>query len=331
MIISKRAIAKKHEPESICVDFDGTLAVWAPYPKIGKPKDDVITKINQLHDDGYKIIISSCRFNTKSHIPVIKKWLDENNYGMILARDFSHDHAVEFLRSRELNNTSINYYRDQLKSLFELMRREKKIRDNPFDGIPKLKENRQGKLPYREDQINELKTRITLQYPILWLHIEFIAYCGIRTNELRLLKIANIDFQSQQIFIPGDISKNGQTEYVDIPNQFYKKLLLLKMDKMRSENYVFSKRGLGVSNVPWSRDHFSKMHKEVLLQAGITDPHYSLYSWKSTGAIRAVRSGVGIKDLQKQWRHKHISTTDIYLQSIGAYPNEEIRTKIPEL
>ena len=115
MIISKRAIAKKHEPESICVDFDGTLAVWAPYPKIGKPKDDVITKINQLHDDGYKIIISSCRFNTKSHIPVIKKWLDENNVQYDVLWQHEKPFAKIYLDDRALNINELDKIDNMLK------------------------------------------------------------------------------------------------------------------------------------------------------------------------------------------------------------------------
>jgi len=50
------------EAKIIAVDFDGTLVeVGHPYPKIGKLKKDAKKVINKLYDDGYYIIIWTCR------------------------------------------------------------------------------------------------------------------------------------------------------------------------------------------------------------------------------------------------------------------------------
>ena len=44
----------------LCLDFDGTI-VYSNYPKIGKLKPNVLEVINKLYNEGYKIIINTCR------------------------------------------------------------------------------------------------------------------------------------------------------------------------------------------------------------------------------------------------------------------------------
>ena len=44
----------------LAIDFDGTI-VMDKYPEIGEMIEGAKTAINQLHADGYEIIIWSCR------------------------------------------------------------------------------------------------------------------------------------------------------------------------------------------------------------------------------------------------------------------------------
>jgi len=44
----------------LSLDFDGTI-VYNAYPKIGKLKPNVVEVIQKLYQEGYKIIISTCR------------------------------------------------------------------------------------------------------------------------------------------------------------------------------------------------------------------------------------------------------------------------------
>ncbi len=84
-------ISGAKEKKTIVTDFDGTLAEFATYPEIGKPKKNVIEKLRKLHDEGYEIVVSSCRFNRKDEeearneeeynkeLKTIKAWLKSNN------------------------------------------------------------------------------------------------------------------------------------------------------------------------------------------------------------------------------------------------------------
>jgi len=59
----------------LSIDFDGTI-VKDEYPGIGKPLPGAIQVINELYDDGYCIIINSCRARDKEDEMI--DWLNRN-------------------------------------------------------------------------------------------------------------------------------------------------------------------------------------------------------------------------------------------------------------
>lgn len=59
----------------ISVDFDGTIAENA-WPEIGQPIPGAIQALRQLHRDGHKIIINSCRAGAPERL--MKQWLTVN-------------------------------------------------------------------------------------------------------------------------------------------------------------------------------------------------------------------------------------------------------------
>ena len=59
----------------IAIDFDGTI-IQDKYPDIGNPYPGAIQAINELYDDGYCIIIDSCRARDKEDEMI--DWLNRN-------------------------------------------------------------------------------------------------------------------------------------------------------------------------------------------------------------------------------------------------------------
>ncbi len=66
-------------PPVLVVDFDGTIARWAPsgYPAIGKPIEGSHRFLRLLKSEGWKIIINSCRSGTE-HEAAMARWLEDN-------------------------------------------------------------------------------------------------------------------------------------------------------------------------------------------------------------------------------------------------------------
>lgn len=53
-------MTKHHRPLTLAIDFDGTIVEEA-FPGIGKMKPEADIYINMLYDEGYMILINTCR------------------------------------------------------------------------------------------------------------------------------------------------------------------------------------------------------------------------------------------------------------------------------
>ena len=58
---------------------------------------------------------------------------------------------------------------------------------------------------------------------------------------------------------------------------------------------------------------------------------YKLYSWKHTGNVRAVKSGITLYDLQKHNGHSSIETTEGYLKNLISISSADITSSFPEI
>lgn len=58
---------------------------------------------------------------------------------------------------------------------------------------------------------------------------------------------------------------------------------------------------------------------------------YTLYSWKHTGAIQAVKAGIGVKELQIQLRHHSLDMVNQYLRQMGVWDLGQLQEKFPGL
>lgn len=81
----------------LAIDFDGTIAV-ADYPGIGAPKKNVSKVLNRLHEEGFVIIIWTCREG--DHLNQIGDWMIEHD---IPWYDMNHHH--EDVKNHFVNDT----------------------------------------------------------------------------------------------------------------------------------------------------------------------------------------------------------------------------------
>jgi histidinol phosphatase-like enzyme len=84
-----KQIAKKRLQKAVVFDFDGTITIEDIHPPSAPtaPNKDVVAKMKELKDRGFKIIISSCRWSTElnsekvaeKNKKEIEKYLQDNN------------------------------------------------------------------------------------------------------------------------------------------------------------------------------------------------------------------------------------------------------------
>jgi integrase len=241
--------------------------------------------------------------------------------------------GIEFLgtlNAKGLSGTTVNAYRTTLKSVFAKIQKAKKIDINPFELTTKLKENRQTKDWFRQEQIDHLKSIISATDPQLWLCCRLQFYCFIRPcQEMTNLKVGDVDIFERKIRIRPEFGKMGNAdEYVQIPD-----CLLAELEPLTAyppHYYLFGVNGLPATK-KIGRDTLSRRHNAIL-RSHQYPRGYSTYSWKNTGAVHMLKAGISILHISNMMRHKSLDYTRGYFKSLGFSDiRQEIQKQLPQI
>jgi len=98
--------ADPKRPPVLVVDFDGTIADWAPsgYPDIGKPIEGAHRFLRLLRGEGWRIIVHSCRTGSK-HEAAMAKWLDDNE---IPYDEINHNSAYPWAEGKPVGDVYLD-------------------------------------------------------------------------------------------------------------------------------------------------------------------------------------------------------------------------------
>lgn len=86
----------------------------------------------------------------------------------------------------------------------------------------------------------------------------------------------------------------------------------------------------GQTLFPVAENNMYNRHKRILRALGF-GKGYCLYSWKHTGAIQAVKNGVGVKELQIQLRHHSLDQVNEYLRQMGVWDLKNLQANFPAI
>lgn len=224
-----------------------------------------------------------------------------------------------WLKSKR-HKTTFNSYQQALKMIFEAIGEGR-----AFEGVKRIRSIKTPARYFQTYQIKRLKNAMQENDPELWLFVQFQYYCFIRPNsELRLLKVGDLLLDDNKILVRSDISKNGKSEYVSIPDAFRCRLKDFR-EKSPAE-FLFPNPDDPYK--PRGYNYFSNKHRKLLKSLGF-DKAYKLYSWKHTGAVACVKAGVGVKELQIQLRHYSLEEVDKYLRQLGVTDLARLERSFP--
>ncbi len=227
---------------------------------------------------------------------------------------------------RKTANKTYNARRTIMHSVFAaLLKRDPKLFGgvNLIASIKFLKTASKKHTAYTDEQIQAIQKAIVKgKEDHLLLFIKIMYYTLSRPEELRNLRVGDVQFVDRKILFRSEISKTTIEQHVGI-NESLAKVIeesgILKFDPMY---YIFSNDdGLhqpGEHRV--SINYFYKRIKPYITKLGFykTNPNYTLYSFKHTGAIALYKATKDIKLVQSQCRHQSIEQTNIYLRDLGA-------------
>lgn len=256
-------------------------------------------------------------------------FLEANKLNMLLVIEFNRAKVFEFRTYLKVvkgcSNRTANNNIGLVGSLFEMLKDRDIIELNPFSKIKPLPEiDSEANTAFTLDHQIALENWIKENDPMLFLFTRFIYYAFIRPKELRQLKGTDINLVSKTITVRGTIAKNKKTQTIPI-NYKLLEAIGAKISTLPNK-YLFGSRLEFLSGFPMSENYAYNRHKKALLACGLTGLNYTLYSWKHTGACRAIEAGVNPRKLQGLLRHSSLSETDTYLRSLGiSLQNEELK------
>ena len=232
-------------------------------------------------------------------------------------RDYIHS-------SLQLTPVTVNKNIAVLKSLFEILLKNDELEINEMAKVERLKETyTTNNKAISNSDIQLIKNWCLVNDPDLWLVCSMIFYTYCRPNEIRNIKISHINIVDKTLFIPGAISKSHKEKYPVISDQLLLQLKPYLKPIGKLDRYLFTQDISGPGQ-PVGVNNFGNRFRECRKQLKL-DQSIKLYHFKHSGNIAAARSGANIYSLMSQNGHADISTTMIYLKSLGLSIDNEFR------
>lgn len=269
------------------------------------------------------------RFKTISaYQTVITYYLEFlNNRSDLHANTKTINEFLLWLQSRKISNNTIAKYRNTLFTLYNKAIDLELTKHNPVQKVKAMKRSPKSLMYFSDAQMQQLKAAILKDNQQLWLGVQLLFYCFIRPTEQRGLKIMDINLDYDFIEIPAEISKNKKTQKVVIPAIFKKDLEFIR--NYPKSFYVLGKNGT-CGREPIGIKWLNDQHSRYLKQLQITG-RFAFYSWKHTGVVKCVQSGLNIRDIQNQLRHHSLDMVQEYLKNLGVLQSIDLKNKYPAL
>ena len=293
------------------------------------------TYLSEFLESKKTTIIQHSYQTYQSKLRIFAEWAEHQELDKIHISCITRENIYAFMsyivEENQVSKRTIKKYKQILHGFFDYMMKERSIlTSNPVHDIPDIgRVTDEAPRPIPDKIRDILITYMKKNDPQLWLFCQMEYYCAIRPNELRQLRIGDMDFESRIIRVPCTISKNRLTEFVNMPQQLYNGLIKAGIEKINGEWYLFSANGqpgekmLGKNNF---RFRFDRIRNRLGLS-----PEYKLYSFKHTGGVELVNAGVDTWELQRHFRHKSIDTTERYIRKNFAVNSDKIKNHFPDM
>jgi integrase len=207
-----------------------------------------------------------------------------------------------------------------LKAVFAFSVEEGYLKINPFKDVKNIAKQKDSEknFPFTEYERSVLEPALK-QFPELYLFTRFVYYTFSRIQELKELKVRDINLRTRTITLKADTVKTERTLVKPIVSPLLDFILESGVLNNPGHYYVFGK-GLKPGAERCPVNYATNEHKKVLESCKIyRKGETTLYGWKHTGNINAYLANMDIKLIQKINGHSSLETTEIYLSKLGLF------------
>lgn len=271
------------------------------------------TKVGKAIEDFLHEAIKQSTDTEKAYRGDIKRFLHDvydKSINTITADELElldYDSFKSFLNSfyNVQSNSLINRYASCIKSMYRHLNSTKAIKSDMsfFELIKTLPNNAksydsipmEAAFQYMEAALKEKNKGLEKK-----LIIKTAIETGLRDSELRELEWSQFKPDGEKVYIKG--FGKGNVKYIEvISRDFYNELLQLKVDGQKTV-FTLTKKSI--------TDMMIRLRKQLQHE----DRNYTFHSFKKTAVTNTYKFTGSITDAQKKGKHKHLTTTQIYLE-----------------
>jgi site-specific recombinase XerD len=227
--------------------------------------------------------------------------------------DFLNDCRTEYKKfsNREYNNTF-----DFIRTCFNYLLKKEIISKSPCAGIDKLKTPSTKHRYYDKVTLDKISAILQLKDPYVWFACQITYYACIRSDkELMNIRVGNINFDDNKIYLTADGAKGNRGRYVPMDENLKKLFIGRGIDKADPSFYL-----LGIDGKPsiksFGTGFFSKRFRKVRDAAGINKV-YTVYSFKFTRVVHLKQDGLDDSSIMALTGHTDFTAYAGYLRNLG--------------
>ncbi len=216
-----------------------------------------------------------------------------------------------YLQNAGYSNTTINSTLKDLHSIYAIAVKRRLIKQNPFKEFERLKERRQGFLPFNRQQMTQILSYLQQYDYDLFIYSIVTYYLMLRSDELRNIRVCNFDLEAKILQIDSSISKTSRVRQCRIPDELLPVLISYLNGKELGSYFV------GNKNEPLKSNSIAARFNNIIYNSLGYSNRYSFYSWKHTGGKEYYLATHDLLGTMSQMGHSSPNTTWIYLSRIG--------------
>lgn len=246
-----------------------------------------------------------------------KEWLLENNYPNKVPQSFNEIHLQTFLNHYKVvkkwnSKNTYNEYRSILILFFNYLLKKKVILINEAENTTYASGANHDQTHYTVFEDDELKNVIDklkndVRYRDLHLAGKMLYNLMIRPNELLKLQFKFYNPSTKVLFLPKDITKNGNDAFIQVDEETHN---LLTEFNFSPEYYI-----IGRSMKKLAFGYLGQKWRKFRAEYNIPS-HLKFYALKHTSSYNFLQDDVeGFKELSERLRHATERTTRKYVDS----------------
>ena len=261
-----------------------------------------------LRPDTYRDYISQLRN--------IETWNEEYKNPITYIYQFDRSFIVDLLEEMYIGrgNSAVtrNNYLTFVRVFCSFLLEHQYLQINPADGIAFLRKSKIKKVRtvLEEKDVVKLCKYLETKNKHFLLASYILHYCFVRPKEMSYIQLKHIDLSKQTLYIPGNISKNGNNGTVTLPIKVIHLMLELEVFNNPSNYFLFADKFKPGREHKYSKqftDYWSgTVRKELKFPNS-----YQFYSLKDTGITEMLRK-YDTLTVRDQARHSSIEMTNKY-------------------